>query len=625
MKTAFTTLITLLCTIAVFSQEVPSVYSQIHYDDDGKLYFEINGRKIYESHKPGGYELEDMKGSPGGTENGISFTFPENFTGAMYYGFIHYYDSKYPMPVYFRNFSEISGGACEIDIKNQMSGKYDMIGWENAGTGTLGYRVLNEYGEMIYDGIVTFEGTGPFKIANTVIEGPFISLLSGSGATITFRTNKKCKGKILVNGKEFDEKKATLNHDIPVTGLLPDTDYEYTVQVGSVDQKYSFRTAPEPGSRSSFSFSYASDSRNGQGGGERGFYGVNSYIMKKIMAASLHYDARFMVFTGDLIDGYLTNKKQMDLQYSNWKRSVEAFAHYIPLYVGMGNHEALMNVFYDSVTAIPFSVDRIPFETESAEAAFQDHFTLPLNGPDSEDGSEYDPNPDQIDFPSYKESVYYFTYDNLAVIVLNSDYWYAPSLPFYQYSSGNLHGYLMDMQMEWLAEALGVLEQDENIDHVFVTQHTPAFPNGGHVADDMWYNGNNDYRPYVKGKPVKTGIIQRRDEYLDLIINKSKKVVALLTGDEHNYNRMQLTSEVNIYPETYFHPKLEITRSVWQINNGAAGAPYYAQEETPWSDSVEGFTTQNAVVIFHVNGKQLSMEVINPDTLEKIDELVLKE
>jgi hypothetical protein len=347
MKTIYSALFALICATASFSQEVPSVYSRIQYDEDGNLYLDRNGRKIYETQLPGGYELEDMKGSPEGSENGITFTFPEDFTGVMYYGFIHYQDSKHPLPVYFRNFVEIDGTTCEIDIKNQISGKYDMIGWESNGIGTLGYRVVNEYGEMIYDGIIGFEGKGPFKVANTIVECPFISLPSETGATITFRTNKKCKGTINVNGQEFSDKKAALNHDIPVTGLMPDTDYEYTVSIGSVDQHYSFRTAPEPGSRSVFSFVYASDCRNGQGGGEHGFYGVNSYIMKKIMAVSLQYDARFMVFTGDLVDGYLTNKKQMDLQYSNWKRSVEAFAHYIPLYVGMGNHEALTNTFYD--------------------------------------------------------------------------------------------------------------------------------------------------------------------------------------------------------------------------------------------------------------------------------------
>jgi hypothetical protein len=291
----------------------------------------------------------------------------------------------------------------------------------------------------------------------------------------------------------------------------------------------------------------------------------------------------------------------------------------------MGNHEAHIYAFYDTITGRPYTIDRFPYETESSEAIFQSHFTLPENGPESEDGSVYDPDPDKIDFPSYKESVYYTTYDNVAIVVLNSDYWYAPTLPAYFQVSGNLHGYIMDNQLLWLEDVLNTLEMDENIDHVFVTQHTPAFPNGGHVADDMWYNGSNDYRPYVNGKPVEKGIIQRRDEYLDILINRSTKVAAILTGDEHNYNRMQLTSELNIYPETWFLPKLVVTRPIWQINNGAAGAPYYSQEQTPWSDAVVGFTTQNAVCIFHVEGKTIKMEVINPDTLEKIDEFTLVE
>ena len=67
-----------------------------------------------------------------------------------------------------------------------------------------------------------------------------------------------------------------------------------------------------------------------------------------------------------------------------------------------------------------------------------------------------------------------------------------------------------------------------------------------------------------------------------------------------------------------------MSRTVYQINNGAAGAPYYAQEQTPWSASVSGFTTQNALVLFHINGKKVSMEVLNPDTLEKFDELELR-
>jgi hypothetical protein len=141
----------------------------------------------------------------------------------------------------------------------------------------------------------------------------------------------------------------------------------------------------------------------------------------------------------------------------------------------------------------------------------------------------------------------------------------------------------------------------------------------------MWYNGKNDYRPFVAGKPVQYGIIERRDQLLELMVNQSTKVLAVLTGDEHNYNRMKLTDQVNMYPEMYFPEKFVPSRPIWQINNGAAGAPYYAQEKTPWSEHVQGFTTQNALVLIHVDGKKVAIEVINPDTLETIDEAVLRE
>ncbi len=180
-----------------------------------------------------------------------------------------------------------------------------------------------------------------------------------------------------MDGKSFADPKATTEHAIELTGLSPDNEYEYVLQTGGVEQQYSFRTAPEPGSRTAFTFAYASDSRSGQGGGERDIFGVNSYIMKKIMAASVMHDARFFQFTGDLINGYLTSKEATNLQYANWKRSIEAFAHYIPVYVGMGNHEALEYWFYDSRDEMIMKVDRFPFETESAEAVFMDNFHMP--------------------------------------------------------------------------------------------------------------------------------------------------------------------------------------------------------------------------------------------------------
>ena len=162
-----------------------------------------------------------------------------------------------------------------------------------------------------------------------------------------------------------------------------------------------------------------------------------------------------------------------------------------------------------------------------------------------------------------------------------------------------------------------------DIDHIFMTVHTPVFPNGGHVRDDMWYDGDNSYRAHVKGEPVEKGIIERRDEILDLLVNKSSKFKAALTGDEHNYSLLKINDDMPRYPDGYDKEKVKLRRQVWQVNNGAAGAPYYGQEDTPWMDHLQNFSTQNALVFFHVYGLSIKVEVINPDTGELIDEFEL--
>jgi len=603
---------------------VPAVYTNIHEDETGKLYLEKDGKKIYETIVDSDYTLSNMKGNPKGTAKGIRFDFGiPDFSGTLYYGFIPYGDSKHPLPVYFKHPSTISKGKTNINIKS-LAGTYDMIGWEKNKKGNLGYRVVTEKGKMLYDGIVSFNVTDDgFQVSTGIIEGPFVNLLKADGATISLETNVPTTAKVMINGKEYVTETGT-HHELKISGLEADKEYNYAVMVGNQTQHYSFRTAHKPGVRKPFLFAYASDSRNGKGGGERNIHGTNAYIMKKIMALAKHEEIKFMQFSGDLINGYLSNTGEMNLEYANWKRAIEPFAHYFPVYISMGNHEAVTRVFKEENDKYGISVDRFPFETESAEATFANNFVNPNNGPVSEDGASYDPNHKKMDFPPYKENVFYYTYDNVAVVVMNSNYFYAPSARQIPITSGGLHAYIMDQQFAWVKQTINKLENDANIDHIFITEHTPFFPNGGHVGDDMWYDGHNEPRTWVNGKPLDNGIIERRDQMLDLFVNKSKKVIAILTGDEHNYAKTEIGPNTNIYPENYSPNKIKLTRTIYQINNGAAGAPYYAQQQTPWSDKATGFTTQNALVLFHVNGKSIKVEVVNPDTLEKFDGYTLR-
>ncbi|MEM6271758.1 MAG: metallophosphoesterase [Bacteroidota bacterium] len=617
-------LLLLLLRGPAFAQEpsVPGSYSNIFYDEDQQLYLADGDQRYYADTSSPKYTLQNMLGNARGTETGVTLDFA-GLEGYIVYGLIPYGQAPHPLPV-FRFEKKLEAGKVSIDIANDFKDPYDFVNWKRNHYLTLGYRLTDPAGSILFDGEVSLTGTGPFAVAPSIYEGPFVGNVRADGADIWCRTTLPIAASVQVNGKTYRDKVASTFHHWEIAGLTANQLYEYTVTYGDLKQQYAFKTALPKGSRAPFVFGYASDSRHAKGSGERRVYGTNAYIMKKIAALAYREKAAFVQFTGDMINGYLRDNAEQQLQYTNWKKAVEPFWHYLPFYIGMGNHEALGFIFRGEDKYWKGFIDAFPYATQSAEAAFAEAFVNPRNGPKSEDGNQYDPDPQAIDFPSYAENVYAYTYGNVAMIVLNSDYWYAPTLGKNPATSGGLHGYIMDNQLQWLGETLARLESDQAIDHIFVTQHTPVFPNGGHAGDDMWYRGNNKKRPFIAGKPVDQAIIQRRDAYLDLLINRSSKVVAVLTGDEHNYNYLQLTPQVPIYPPDYPHEKVKVSRPIFQINNGAAGAPYYAQEVLPWSSFTQSFSVENALCLFYVDGGKISMVVLNPDTLNIIDRVVLR-
>jgi len=616
------TLIVLFIVININAQkiDIPKSYSNLRYND-GKLQFhdDVKGVWLDEITKAPRYSYSKFTAEPIGTETGIRFDFQDTtFNGTIFYGLIKYDGIQNPQPVYFKRKSNIKKGKAKINIIKRLSGKYDFLDWEHTGMLTLGYRILEDDGKIIYDGRINLKGKGPFKPDITILEGPFVTLQKARRVSISFKTNEEKICSVRVGNDIFKDEKPTKNHLIHIIGLEPYSEYKYTVKYGDWEETYSFKTARQKGSRQPFTWAYASDSRSGAGGGERDVYGTNHYVVKKMMTLAKAKNADFFQFTGDEINGYNISKDKHNLQYINFKHALEYFARNAPVNVAMGNHEVLMRSFPKWI-----SMDRFPFDKCSAEKIFADNFVNPLNGPESEDGAYYDPSSNTTDFPSYKENAYFYTYGNMAMIVLNSNYWYAPSSKINEHS-GNLHGYVMDNQLKWLKETVEKFEKDSDIDHIFVTLHTPAFPNGGHSKDDMWYRGNNDKRAYIAGKPARKGIIERRDQILDILINQSKKCVMMLNGDEHNYNRMIIDDTMDMYLEGWDKPKLKISRPFTQITNGAAGAPYYSQEKLPWSDHVKKFSTLNALMLFKIDGKKVYLEVINPDTFELIEKVCIK-
>jgi hypothetical protein len=602
---------------------IPAMFANIKAGADGQPIFQVPGGDTYTlRERAPNWTLDQLQGAPKGTPTGIALDFRKpGFAGTLVWGLVPYADTKYPQPVY-RTSTAIKDGKAEIDLAGRVAGVYDMVGWAKSGTGVIGYRIITNEGAMVYDGRVRFKGTGPFETVVTMLNGPFVAKVTPRSAVIWFELSQPASCSVTVGTRTVACVEGRTRQELLVDGLAPSTDYAYTVRYDAYSEQYGLRTAPRAGSRVPFTFSYSSDSRGGQGGGDRNFNGPNAYIMRRSVALARQRNTAFMLFTGDLIGGPHLTPAAMNVEFANWYRAVEPHAHWMPIVAGIGNHEAVVREFVNEKNQT-VRVDRFPYDTESTEATFAAAFVNPENGPASEDGSAYDPNPNAVDYPSYRETVFSFTHANAGFAVLNSNYWYSPTMGSVASLEGNPHAYVMDNQLAWLKTTLDAFEKNATVDHVFVTIHTPVFPNGGHVGDDMWYGGKNDMRARVNGQPVAKGILERRDEILALI-QQHPKVVAVLTGDEHNYNRLRLDATVPIYPDGWTGPRVTLKRPFFQVNNGAAGAPYYAQDKTPWSAFVKGFSTQHALCLFQINGPRVTLETVNPETLEVLDRAVLR-
>ncbi len=613
-------IVCLLLSVSIAKPEdkVPEIYQRIKIDSAGQLYAQDSLGTIVPLQIPSPkYTLKKIRTEPVGTDSGLIFNFDDTLmTGNIYFGLMpDPADVNHDYTI-FRSAAKIKAGIAKVELLRRLKGLYDWSDWGDAGYMRLGYRIIDSDGMIVYDGKLIVTSDKSFAVDTSIIEGPFVNIITENSAVISFQTNRAAICSVTVGDKTFKDSTPLTQHEIQLDGLASDSRHDYKVHYGKHTDQHYLRTAPRPGSRTAFTFAYTSDGRSNYGGGERDIFGTNAYIMKRNVALCKIKDARFLQYTGDLIDGYTASVGELQLQYANWKRSAEAYTHYMPVVAGFGNHEGLYHIFKNESTSI--WIDRFPFAQESAEVIFASNVVNPLNSLISEDGSSSDPNPNSTDFPPYAETVFHYVYDNVAMVNLNSVYLFSPTITRANQAGGNLKGYIMENQMKWLEATLKMLEADENIDHIFITSHCPIFPNGGHLRDDMWYNGNNAPRPIIAGQRADKGIIECRDELLDIIINGTKKVKAVLTGDEHNFCLMQVTGETPIYPEDWNGPRLKLNRPFWHINNGTAGAPYYGQESAIWSESIMKFSTQHVLVLMNVDGLNISVEVINPDTMEPV-------
>ncbi|HZE84231.1 MAG TPA: hypothetical protein VE035_07965, partial [Puia sp.] len=511
---------------------------------------------------------------------------------------------------------KMTDGKALLEMKKVFVKSNDIFKLAGKGKGVIGYRIMDGNGRILYEGRVAFEGSGPYTIVPTIIEGPMINDLQPTGGIISYETQLPVQSTIVVGGRSFSDLSAARHHEILVSGLQPGTLYPYTISYGNRKDTHSFQTASAAGSRKPFTFAFASANRATTGGGERDFGGTNYQATRTIMAVAAMNHAVFLQAQGDISTGANPSDDGHALEYANFKRSLEPFWSQIPVYVGFGDHEASRSVFApDPVTKKSKTIEAFPYASASGEASFGRAFVNPANGPVSEDGAAYDPDPNQLDFPTYKENVYYYTYDNVAMIVLNTEYWESKD-PLA--TSGCPEGYIMDQQVKWLKETMGRMENDAHIDHIFVVTHGAVFPNGDHLADAMWWDGDNTSRAVVAGKLLPKGTIERRDEILDICVNNSRKFLAFISGDEHNFSFLPVTSQTPIYLKDYSGKKIRLQRDFYCINNGAGGSAPYALLSSPWSEGFRYFTAPPALALIHVDGPHVTLGAMRTETFESI-------
>ena len=436
-----------------------------------------------------------------------------------------------------------------------------------------------------------------YKLLPYISEGPFIDQVKENSAVISWETNVPTKGEVKVGNLSFWDEKTTKNHEIKVQGLNPETNYDYKIINTADDSNYKWEFQSSFKSESNdnqFSFAFMGDGRaeDAEAGLEVYADSFNYDTTTNLLIDAYKRNSDFVIFGGDLIDGYTNKADDYRFQLESWKNATELVGSSLPIYEVMGNHEAVYTAYDDGST---YGLQFDKKGENSAESIFADEFVNPINGPDKEHESA----------PSYDENAYYFDYDNARFIVMNTNYWWTSNPEEY---GGNLEGYILEKQMNWVKNKIAEAENNSEIDHIIPVLHEPSFPNGGHIDDTMWYSGQKEY------------VLDMRDELIKTL-TESEKTNVLLGSDEHNYQRLLITEDTPVYASMMSD---DYSGHLWQIVSGGAGAPKYDREYGPWGSYLKEFEAKENYVKINIDGKELSIKAID-NKGNILDEKVLVE
>lgn len=446
--------------------------------------------------------------------------------------------------------------AIQFGLAELLDPRTDVDGIRARGYGDVEWQVEVPYPDsgstVLYSGRLSVNlEDGAILAAPTVLLGPLVHQVTETSAVISIETDVPVVA--VVAGANVVAQSTTpgTRHEIVLEDLPPGHRVPYRVAIAdgrhtSVTPERTLTTL-RPGP---LTIAILSDSRSGVGPGMTSYNAVNASVLHGLFVGAYRRGAEAIFFPGDLIDGYVAHVDDYDWQLRAWLSVVEGVHGQIPVYTGMGNHEALVDVWSDGMVLDKRGPD-------SAEARFA---ALMVNPPGA-------PPPETNGAPPYDETVYSVDIKGVHVVMLNTNYWYTrqPGDPRLG-GKGNREGVLMEGQLSWLASDLEAAHE-RNVEHIVVLGHEPAFPVGGHAKDGMWWN---NAIPEVNAM---------RERFWRLLAEHD--VVAYVAGDEHNYSR------TSIGPETVPGAK----RSVHSIISGGAGAPYYAlAPPAQYADRVQAFS-----------------------------------
>lgn len=177
-----------------------------------------------------------------------------------------------------------------------------------------------------------------------LLKAPYLMNPTQQSMSVGWETSQKSIGNVDVCEKNssscqrFTSTKETTLQIIPLTGLTPDTEYEYTISYKVGRQRYhlkskSFKTLPNHNKGYNF-FLY---------GDSRALINRHSHIIKQMMEDPYRENALFALHAGDFVNyGY-----DWELWNTNFFEAASPLFQELPIIPVPGNHEQNQPYYYD--------------------------------------------------------------------------------------------------------------------------------------------------------------------------------------------------------------------------------------------------------------------------------------